>query len=233
MQMSKWKSLVVSAATMLVASSASASLIDIAGTDAVTGFDAGTKVLSSASDGIPGTVVLPNTGTIFGADINFSIVMDGPEMFPVTVGTRFIGANAGSADVWITDPVTFDVLLTIEVNEIFVSNFVFGPAGVFSTSMNFGGIDPDVSSGQSDVTITGGTLAGDYGGVGTDGLMFILLDTPTKAFGFGGTTFSSSFTAQTNTQFNFLPIPEPSTAVLLAGPLMGLGFWRRGVRRQR
>jgi hypothetical protein len=215
---------------MLFATSASASFIDLAGTDAVTGYDAGTKVLSSGADSIPGTVVEPNSGTIFGADINFSIVLDGTEASPVTIGSRFVGANVGSADVWVVDPVTFAVLLTIEVHEIFASNVTFGSAGVFSTSMNFGGIDPDVASGQSDVTITGGDLAGDFGGIGTSGLMFILLDTPTTAFNPGGAIFSSSFTAQTNTQFNFLPVPEPSTAVLLAGPLMGMGLWRRGTR---
>lgn len=222
------KAVAGAALAVFLASGASASLIDIAGTDAETGFDATTKVLSSASDGIPGTVVEPNSGTIFGADINWSIVMDGVEQF-ATIGTRFVGANVGSADVWITDPTTFDVLLTVEIQEIFVTNIVYGPAGVFSTSMNLGGIDSQVATGQSDVTITGGTLAGDFGGIGTSGLMFILLDTPSKAFSFFSPTFGSSFTGQTNSQFNFLPVPEPSTGLLVGLPLIGIALWRKRV----
>lgn len=202
-----------------------ASLIDIEATDAVTGYDVGTGKIQTGSDGIAGTVVQPGTGALFQGRMNWTLMLDTTES-AFTIGTRFIGGNASSNDVWFTDITGATVLLTLEVNEIFVSNIVPGFAGSFATSINLGGIDPDVSSGQSSVTITGGTLANDFGGIGTSGLMFVLMDTPTKNF-FPGAVFNSSFSAQSNTQFNFLPIPEPGTAVLVALPLLVGGLWRR------
>ncbi|MCA9509255.1 MAG: hypothetical protein R3E88_06750 [Myxococcota bacterium] len=208
-----------------VPSAARAATIDIEATDASTGYDVSTGKIETNADGLAATVVQPNTGALFQGKLNWTLQLDTVES-PVTIGTRFVGGNASSADVWITDVTGTTVLLALEVNEIFVSNIVPGFAGSFATSLNLGGIDPDVSSGQSSVTITGGTLAGDFGGIGTDGLMFVLMDTPTKNF-FPGAVFNSSFSAQSNTQFHFLPVPEPGAGLLIGSALLALAVRER------
>ena len=206
-----------------------APIIDfIAATDAVSGYDVGSGVFAttaSPGDGLSGVVTQPSGHAVFGANLDLAIDLVGSEG-PATIGTVFTGANAMAADLWIHDPLTSAVLLSVEIHSLVVSNIVSGAPGSTFTSVNFGGIDEQVNMGQSLIEISGGSLAADFGGVGTQGLMFMLVNQPSKFF-FPGGVFNSSFTAASNIQLKFLPIPEPNTALLVGIPMLGLAMWRR------
>lgn len=128
--------------------------------------------------------------------------------------------------------VPVNILLTFSVSFIDVTN-----ARQAST---IPGVDPDgqIKLGNPEeadltslLTVTGGSLAGLVGGVGTTAKLEVLFVTPNPAIltkadlnGYfaGNWTGGSAAQPVSATTWNLTIIPEPSTAVLLGGALVGL-----------
>ncbi len=179
-------------------------------TDPAATYTASTGVLKSGAN----AVVLNDVAHALGSS-TFSIELhkSGAETAG-TVNTLF----TGPADITMVSGST--VLLSLSVASIKVTNIVPGPPGATATSINVG----NLAEGQSLVTITGGTLAGDFGGIGAEGTIFAIDNKPTKWF-LPGQVFNTNFSAQMNVQIQI--IPEPGSLLLVAAPLLGMLWARR------
>jgi hypothetical protein len=199
----------------------------ITATDPVAEFSVGSGVITSYETGggsgdatvLPGSSFGPNTR------LHIELQLDGAET-PFTFGTLFSGTADAIPDLYILENGNPTPLLTANLISTAVTNQVPGAAGATLTSVTLGGLDP----GQSSLVLTGGSLVNSFGGIGAPAQISILLNAPSEAFAFGS-FFDQSFTAQMNVQLEL--VPEPGSFVLMAGPLVGLGIWRRRARLSR
>ncbi len=204
----------------------------ITATDPKARFTVSNGVVTSLEAGGSDAVVLPGTSLGGNARLHIELQKSGAET-QFVVGTPFAGTPDGVPDLWIVDSVTSQVLITAQLNSIKVSGYTGGAAGSALTSVTFGGLDPL----QSDLTLTGGSRAGSFGGVGAKAELSILLNKPTVAFPTtlqlfsGADLFDENFDAQMNVQLQF-HTPEPGSLALVGLPLIGLAAWR-GARRRR
>jgi len=103
------------------------------------------------------------------------------------------------------------ILLTAEVTTV----QLFGPNG-----FNLGSLE-----GQ--LAITGGLLAGDFGGAGAITAFNFNLNTV-----FGPNMFDSNFAGNTNGYIEATPVPEPMPLALLSIGLIGITLTRKAYRRK-
>lgn len=221
------------AACLLVAPTAGAVLIDVAGTDLATAYTAGAPgEIDSQSDGSAAFVTSSANPALAGAEIEFKLQLDATPIAPGTaLGSLWSGANAGGADVLIIDPGTLDVLVALEVNSLEGGNVTASSPGNVLNSFTLGSLDE--LDPKSDLSITGGTLAGLFGGIGNAAhlqLTITNIDTTITAPPFGFGLLNGSFGGTTNVQIGFVATPEPGTGMLLGTALLGLAGWRRGRR---
>ena len=224
--MSTFKRMALVAGTLLLAQPASAALFElINATDPVASYNATTGVLTSLDAGLGNAIITPGTslpGSLGSEDelfIEIQLGSGGEELF--TIGTAFEATPpAGTPEIVILDSLGTP-LLTADFLGATVSGFSPGPAGQATTSVTIG----TLSAFNSHLELTGGTLAGDFGGIGAIGELYVLLNNPTTEFAFGS-FFDEDFTAQMNVQLQFHS-PEPGTGLLVGLPIAGLAWWRR------
>lgn len=197
----------------------------ITATDPIAEFATSSGVVTSyETGGASGdATVLP--GSSFGSTsrMHVELQLDGPET-SFTFGTPFVGTPDAVPDIYILEDGNPMPLLTADILSTQVTNMVGGAAGQTLTSVTLGGL----LAGQSDVLITGGSLAPLFESAAR---ISILLNSPSEPFGFGS-TFDLDFTAQMNVQLELTAaVPEPGTFTLMSGALIGLLTWQR--RRSR
>jgi len=141
-------------------------------------------------------------------EASYDLTMQGAEAV-TTFGTVFAGS------------VTLGSLgeLEIGITSVSVTNHLPGPADSTFTSFVLGALDGPVEG-----SITGGTQAALYGGIGMPVHFAALVHEPTEAF-VAGSTFDQPFAAEGNIQLAI--VPEPGTGVRLGAGLALLAGRRR------
>lgn len=194
----------------------------VTATDPEASFTLATGVITSSMNGpTEDAVVLSGPSFPAGSTLHVEAQLDVDSGF--TIGSVFIGTPDASPDLYILDAIGTP-LITADIAFINVTGLASGPAGSGTTSVTLG----DLSGTGSDVTLTGGTLAGLFGGAGAKADLSLLFNNPTDEFGFFS-TFDTDWTSQMNVQLQF-QVPEPGTFTLLTMPLLGLAMWRRARR---
>jgi hypothetical protein len=187
------------------------------------------NVLTTSDGGDPLTVGPFTPPAVLGKTFHLEIKLDGTETAG-TAGTRFVGAAPeGLSDITISDGGT--LLLALDVNFIEVTSLGGFPPVI--TNLTLGGLTGELNS---DLEVTGGTLAGDFGGIGAAANMKIVLSMPYRA---PGTIFQSDITgtAAPATVANITlyvdppASPEPSSLLLLGAGVVGLAVRLRSKRR--
>jgi len=184
-------------------------------------------VLTSYESGGSNAVVLPGTSLGSGNTLYLELMLAPAGETAFTFGTGFVATPPLSSPELIIRDALYTPLLMADLIGTAVTGMAPGPAGQTTTSVTLG----DVSLLSQHLVLTGGTLAGDFGGVGAIGVISVLLNRPSVDFAFGS-FFDQDFTAQMNVQLQFTT-PEPGTGLLVALPLAGLAWWRRRTRAAR
>lgn len=211
-------------AVLLLAWPVASAASPILASDPVSQFTVSSGVFNTA-DGT-GDAVGEEPSILLGTSVHVEAMLDGAGETAFSIGTRFVGTPDLVPDIWITDGSS--TLLTADVVYVDVTN-----VSLAGDSITIGNVDGSFAS--SKITLTGGTLAGSFGGVGTQGeLQLVLTDTSLGDLTAGslGNLFQADFTSQTNITLAF--VPEPLVAAQLALGFAGLVFLgrRRAARRR-
>lgn len=203
----------------------------------------GTDPVSNYAQASPTDPYVFSTGTLPASDatvlappelvglgtLHIELTLDGAETAN-SLGTVFTGTDDGSPD-WYVCCDGGSSYLEGDIDYILLTNFTFNGSFTQITTLTFGGTD--LGLGQARITLTGGTLASSYGGVGAEGTLELFLTNLTGSFGVGnlGSLFDAPFTSQTNiNSLTLIHMPEPGTLTLLSGALVGIAAWRRRAR---
>lgn len=244
-------------AAFVVLAPATAAAISFSGIDAqsqYTGFASPpgieTPGLFTFDDTMNGTNPTPEPGVVTGTNgvagvlgglIDLELLLDTSSFDPATdnlLGATFGGTGGGEVLVW--DATKTTVLLAFDVSFVEVST-VSGTNNLFQ----MGDPEGSASSAFSQLTLTGGSLAGSVGGAGTPALLHLIVNDPDPplpttfperftAPGYLNESFNSGFagagTANAGVNWAITIVPEPGTAGLVALGLVALGV--RGRRRR-
>jgi hypothetical protein len=209
----------LSAAALAFVLPSAAWSIQITGSDAVSAFTVATGVYTTA-DGT-GDATGEQPAAVLQTDLHVELQLDAAGEASFTVNTRFEGTPDASPDIFIWDG--SDLLLTADI--------VFADVSAISTTLDAITIgSTDGTFTKSHITLTGGTLANDFGGVGTPGeIQLFLTDTSLGDITFAtfGNAFQADMTAQTNITIEFYPVPEASVNAMLLLGTIGLMSVRR------
>jgi hypothetical protein len=203
------------------ASAGAVPIPQIDASDPISQFTVGTGVYST-DDGT-GDAVGEQPASVLQTEVHVEFDLETVES-DFSIGTRFVGTADATPDIWIWDGA--NTLLTADIVFVDVSN-----VSVASDSITFGSTDGTFIKSQ--IILTGGTLANDFGGVGALGEILMLVENTTLGdltFASLGSLFAGDFTAQTNIAMQFYA-PEPNTLALLASGLVGLVALGLGRRR--
>jgi PEP-CTERM motif len=252
MHSARWLVAATLAVASLAAGPARATNILIGGEDLKSGYDAGTTVFSFMSDGAPGVVT--STGGVSGLSpldvVLFDAVLNSdkcnPAMTPFNPATDFIqGACFVSADANATpDFVIMDASMTttllafnldkIRVTQAAAASGVNDPDGFIVLG------DFTETTTQSVLTLVGGSLAGQVGGIGSTAHLHVRMDsldpdilTTADLSGYFGSNFSAGDgigNVPVVWDLLIVPVPEPSTGALLALGLGAIAALRRQAR---
>jgi hypothetical protein len=235
--------LTLAAVTALaLAAPAGAAPVAIGGVDARSQYTysagVGIYTFDDTATSLPGTVTTESgIAGLIGGRITLEIKLDTASFNPATDGVlnaRFIGTGPGS-EIMIWDAALLTVLLSLDVDYIEVTQKAFGGGSSILVGLN---LVEDLGV-SSYLTVTGGTLAGDVGGIGTPAVIKLLLNRPQPALTTGNQaayfsqsliTVGNGYAPTSASNWDLLIIPEPGTALLIGLGLVALAHGRRGTR---
>jgi hypothetical protein len=188
------------------------------------------------NDTFNGTNPSPERGTVTASDVagllsgrvDLEIVLDTSSFNPATstpVGAPFVGTGPGP-EIVIWDPTETTVLLAFDVD--FIDVTVVAPFGDGSLTLGTPNL-PDYGL-SSQLSVSGGTLAGTVGGIGTRAVLEIIIDSPSpqlttaNLFGYLNDSFTVGIPGSPPVgQVDIaIVIPEPSVFALGATALVAL-----------
>lgn len=232
-------SVAATAALALAASAASAAPVAIGGVDARSDYTyaagVGIYTFDDTATGEPGTVTTESgIAGLIGGRITLEIMLDTTSFNPATDGVlnaSFVGTGPGS-EIMIWDSALATVLLSLDVGYIEVTQRAFSSGSRISIGNN---VASDLGV-TSYLTVTGGTRAGDVGGIGTPAVIKLLLNRPIPAlttgneagyFSLSPITVGNGYAPLSASNWDLLVIPEPATALLLGLAMAALAHGRR------
>jgi len=226
---------------LAASSPAAAAPIALGGVDARSeytynaGTDVGVYTFADTLTGEAGTVTTADLGGFIGGRITLELLLDTTGFDPTTdnmLDAQFIGTGGNEIVIW--DATQTTTLLSFDVD--FVDTVQFGIANGSSITIGentVGGVDV-----TSRLTVTGGTRAGDVGGIGSPAALKLTLNRPQPAVtlanfqGYWGTsliTVGNGYAPLSASNWDLLIIPEPGTLLLVGLGVAALA----GVRRSR
>jgi hypothetical protein len=193
------------------------------------------------NDTFNGTNPSPERGTVTSSDVagllngrvDLEIVLDTTSYDPATstpLGAPFVGTGPG-AEIVIWDATETSVLLSFDVSFINVTSVApFGDGSFAMGAPNLNGYGV-----SSQLAVSGGSLAGAVGGIGTAAVLEIIVDSPSpqlttsNLFGYLNDSFTVGIPSQPPVgQVDIaIVIPEPSLFALGTVALAGLVFTSR------
>lgn len=235
---------ILAAFTLSGATAANAAPIAIGGVDArseytyAAGPQLGIYTFADTATSEPGTVTTSDLSGFVGGRITLELMLDTTGFVPATgnvLDGKFVGTGPGS-EVVIWDATQTTVLLSFDVSFLEVTQRAFSNGSRIS-------IGDNVASSvgvTSLLTVTGGTRAGDVGGIGTPAALRLQLNRPNPALtttnqnGYWSTptvTVGNGYTPLSASNWDLLIVPEPGTLLLVGAGLGGFAALRRRTPR--
>ena len=172
-----------------------------------------TDILSPADLNISGVLIPGATGLSYEPDLaTSSVILSADFVSASSDGTNTTGlfGTTPANDLLISDNFGLNTLLTGDVDSLLLTGREGTNLGILAGTL----------------TITGGLLAGDFGGVGSLFAINFNLDTL-----FAPTMFDSDFFGITNGSITKVEVPEPMPRALLSLGLIGITLTRKAYRR--
>ncbi|MCG8588431.1 MAG: hypothetical protein MJE66_04000 [Proteobacteria bacterium] len=193
----------------------------------------------------PGTVTTEeNIAGLVGGRINLELFLDTSSYDPATdslLDARFVGTGP-TPEITIWDAGQTTLLLSFDVQFVdVVSASPFG-GGALSLGDSPRGDPPQAVN--SSLLVSGGSLAGAVGGIGTEAVLQLILSRPNPALPIAGFPFFNGYLNDSLTvgittnplsavNWDIAIVPEPDTGILVGASLVVLGLLRRERLRRR
>jgi len=256
--------LAIAAAVVLAAAPAGAVTISFSGIDAqsqYTGYSGppgpDTPGIFTFDDTVNGANLAPEPGVVtaqhniaglLGGVINLEMMLDttggyDPATDQATIAS-FMGTGGNEVTIW--DATQTTLLLSFDLSYVDVRNI--SALGTVNNLVRLGDAEGSLVPNRSLLTVTGGSLAGTVGGLGTQAVLDIVINDPNPALpddlasavagypGFWNDSFTSGIaggsTPEAGVNWAITIIPEPGTGSLLGLALLGLAGWRRSQRNR-